>query len=53
MFCLNDSVHCHTEAFKFHEVPFIVYLTVCAISVLFRKLFPMPMSSRLFPLSLL
>lgn len=52
------SVICHfvllkvsfglTEAWQFHEVPFIVSFCACAISVIFRKLSPVTVSSRLF-----
>jgi hypothetical protein len=54
MFYQNDGVLCHTEASKVYEVSFInVGFRACAIGVLFRESFPMPMCSGLFPLSLL
>jgi hypothetical protein len=53
LFCPIDSVLCLTEAFQFHEVPLIVGLSACTTSVLFGKLSPVPMHSRMSPLSLL
>ena len=46
--CLNDSVLYHVEASQFHEVLFIVNLSANANNTLFRKSFPVPMSSRIF-----
>ena len=37
---MNDGVLCCTEAFQFHEVPFIVDLSARGSGVLFRKSFP-------------
>lgn len=37
------------KLFGFHEILFIVDLICCAIQVLFRKSFPMPMRSSIFP----
>ena len=41
------GVLCLIEGFLFHEVPFIVTLSVCAISILFRKLSSVPLLSRI------
>ena len=49
-FCPFNGVLCLREAFQFHEVSFlIVDLSAWVIGVLFRKLSPMPVYSRLFP----
>ena len=48
LFCPIDSVLCLTEALQFYEVPF-VNSWAWAIGVLFRKISPVPMCSRLFP----
>jgi hypothetical protein len=39
----------HAEAFQFLEVPLIVDLRVCAISVLFRNMSPVPVHSDYSP----
>ena len=44
-----DYVLYLTEAFQFHEVSIIVYLSACTVGVLFRKLSPVAMCWRLFP----
>jgi len=52
LLCLNDSIFCHAEYFQFHEVCLlIVVLFACVTNALFRKSFPVPMTSP--PLSLL
>ena len=38
------------KGFQFYEVLFIVSLSVHVISILFRKSFPVPISSSLFPI---
>jgi hypothetical protein len=43
------SVFCLKEAFQLQDVPIIVDLTACIISVLFRKLYPVSVHSKLFP----
>ena len=44
-----DSVAFLSEAFQFHEIPFIkVDLRALATGVLLRKLSPVPKSSRMF-----
>lgn len=47
---MNDGVLCCTQPFYFNEVfhLLIVGLNVCAISILFRKSFPVPLSSSIF-----
>jgi hypothetical protein len=45
--CPNDSILCHAEALQCHEVPF-VDLSVCVNRALFKKSFPVSVSSRLF-----
>ena len=50
LICAIGSVICLTEAFQFHEVPFVNFLSrPWVIGVLFRKIFHVPMCSRLFP----
>jgi hypothetical protein len=50
LFCLIDSVLCHTETWQFYEVSFVdssSYITCHWCSV--KKCFPCAICSRLFP----
>lgn len=47
MLFANDLALCCVEVFKFHGVSFSVDLSACANAVLFRKAFPVLMTSRL------
>lgn len=46
----SDNALCHTQAFRLHEVPFIISgLSTWAISVLLRKSFPVTIALSIFP----
>lgn len=52
--CTDDVFLGHAESFQLRAVrSLVVDVSNCANQVLFRKTFPVLMSSRLFPLSLL